>query len=304
MNCPSSSYKRNEMIMDYTNESIQHRVFQLAENSKDIIYQLQLLPRPAFIYISPSFEEILGKDAILKAKSESLNSFLRSFIHPDDIQAMYKRVKKANFSLPFIQRWQIERGDYIYMEEVTNPIYANGKLVGVEGVIRNVTKHIELHKQLLYQSSHDFMTDLYNRAFFDTMLVKYNSEINTSVAIILCDLDGLKYCNDQKGHDEGDQLIIEAANFLNKYTKENITVSRIGGDEFTIFMHDINEEDVVAFIEQIDKDLMAYNERTLRKLNISKGYAYTKSSKGKLFSLKMDADRAMYREKNQNKTFV
>ncbi|RID84099.1 GGDEF domain-containing protein [Peribacillus asahii] len=160
-----------------------------------------------------------------------------------------------------------------------------------------------LQKELLYNTSHDYMTKIYNRAYFEQEVSKYNEDIDVPVGMILCDLDELKYINDQVGHEAGDELIKSAAQFLNQYSNEHIIVSRIGGDEFTILMINIEESNVIQLMKQIDYELMKYNlEDNTLTLKISKGYAYTDSSLGNMRQLRITADKAMYQNKRLRKS--
>ncbi|PLT33923.1 diguanylate cyclase domain-containing protein [Bacillus sp. V5-8f] len=65
--------------------------------------------------------------------------------------------------------------------------------------------------------SHDALTDIFNREYFEQNKDKYNRCIDVPIGIILCDLDELKYNNDNFGHERGDLLIIETAKLLNRY---------------------------------------------------------------------------------------
>lgn len=160
-----------------------------------------------------------------------------------------------------------------------------------------------LQKELIYNTSHDYMTKIYNRAYFEQEVSKYNQDLDVPVGMILCDLDELKYINDQMGHEAGDELIKSAAQFLNQYSNEHIIVSRIGGDEFTILMINVEESNVIQLMKQIDYELMKYNlEDNTLTLKISKGYAYTDCSLGNMRQLRITADKAMYQNKRLRKS--
>lgn len=189
-------------------------------------------------------------------------------------------------------------------------MFAVGLIIGIivtslyhKEKVRTCMLQSSLQKELLYNTSHDYMTKIYNRTYFEQEVSKYNQDVDVPVGMILCDLDELKYINDQMGHEAGDELIKSAAQFLNQYSNEHIIVSRIGGDEFTILMIDIEESNVIQLMKQIDYELMKYNleDHTLT-LKISKGYAYTDSSLGNMRQLRITADKAMYQNKRLRKS--
>ena len=76
-----------------------------------------------------------------------------------------------------------------------------------------------------------------------------------SVSILLCDLDRFKVINDSRGHDAGDQVLVEVARRLGQL-KGDCGVYRLGGDEFVIVVADAAIEDVVAIAEQVVAELV------------------------------------------------
>lgn len=79
-------------------------------------------------------------------------------------------------------------------------MFEKGELIAIHGIIRNIDEKVKLQQDLEYRITHDALTNIYNREFFEQSMEKYNNHVNTSVAIILCDLDELKYLNDNHGH--------------------------------------------------------------------------------------------------------
>jgi diguanylate cyclase (GGDEF)-like protein len=131
----------------------------------------------------------------------------------------------------------------------------NSELVAIQGVLRNIDEKIKLQQDLEYRIHHDSLTHIYNREFFQKQMDKFDKQVDTSVGIILCDLDELKYMNDNFGHKEGDALIKEAAKVLNKFSSEKTIVARIGGDEFAILVADTNKEEVEKLLVDISKEI-------------------------------------------------
>lgn len=274
-------------------------LIKLIESSKDAIYHFEVKPERKFKYISPSLENIIGKDIIKRAFENPMLPFVT--IHPDDAETLEKKVSgKWDYSKPIIQRWKNDQGEYIWCEEYATPVYENGEFVGVQGFIRNINEKMLLQKDLEFQISHDPLTNIYNRGFFSKNMDKYNKEIDTSIGIIICDLDNLKVTNDTYGHKEGDALIQEAAGILERQCSKNSITSRIGGDEFAILITNVDRAKVVHIFQQITEDINLFNKNKKKiKISMSKGYAFSQHSIGMMDELFSEADQNMYIEKHK-----
>ncbi|WP_238885985.1 sensor domain-containing diguanylate cyclase [Clostridium sp. YIM B02551] len=289
--------KRNKKLKRIINQ--QKRILKLVQMSKDIIYCYQIKPEGKFTYLSPSIEKILGKNLVKSCYSDS--SIPLQLIHPDDIETIHKKISgEINFDKPIVQRWRNDKGKYIWFEEYATPIYRKGQLVAIQGIIRNIDDKIKFQESLEYKICHDSFTGLYNKEFFLRACEKYNRDINTRAAIIVCDLDNLKITNDTHGHMEGDNLIKETANILNKFSSKNIIVSRIGGDEFALLIVRKSQNFIKEIIEKINNELNYHHEQEVN-MNMSIGYAYTESSLGDMDALFRKADKNMYVIKNNKK---
>jgi len=136
------------------------------------------------------------------------------------------------------------------------------KCIGIIESGRDITAHVDtlekLNEQktrLDYQAHHDALTGLTNRILFEDRLniailkVKRNK---TKVAIFFIDLDKFKPINDKFGHKAGDFVLKTVAQRVQKMIRKEDTLSRIGGDEFTIIMENIiNVDDIIVLSEKI-----------------------------------------------------
>jgi len=89
---------------------------------------------------------------------------------------------------------------------------------------------------LRFLSTHDPLTGLYNRSYYEEELVRLGRGRAFPVSVIVADLDGLKDVNDTFGHEAGDGLLREAAEILRATFRAEDVVARIGGDEFAILL--------------------------------------------------------------------
>lgn len=152
-----------------------------------------------------------------------------------------------------------------------------------------------IEQELRYISAHDPLTNLLNRACFETELRRKQ---NGPIAIIICDVDGLKLINDSMGHQRGDTLLIGAADIIRQAAPMEAFSARIGGDEFAIILYGQGE----AQAEQICHTIRQLVEERSRlepeiPLSISTGYAVSADSSTDMANLFKEADDSMYREK-------
>jgi diguanylate cyclase (GGDEF)-like protein len=99
-----------------------------------------------------------------------------------------------------------------------------------------------LYERLAFQAQHDTLTGLPNRLLFQDQVqqaLQLARRHHTKAVIVWIDLDRYKQINDTLGHRAGDELLSEVARRLKSSLRESDTVARVGGDEFTVLVHDI-----------------------------------------------------------------
>ncbi|MBI5656153.1 MAG: diguanylate cyclase [Geobacter sp.] len=195
--------------------------------------------------------------------------------------------------------YEVDRGYGKRSLEVTvSPVKDSaGNIIAAIELTRDISERKEADGKLLYMSTHDLLTGLYNRAFFDEELTKLSRGRQYPVSIIVADLDGLKAVNDTLGHATGDRLIQMAAQVLSEAFRAEDVVSRIGGDEFAVLLPDTDDLAAQVAVERIRHCQNQMNESG-RGLNISMslGVATAKTKKELVSALKL-SDERMYRDK-------
>ncbi|MFJ8459986.1 diguanylate cyclase [Lysinibacillus xylanilyticus] len=278
-------------------------ILKLVEMSKDIIYYYELKPEYKHCYTTPSVDYFLGEGTLDILNSDPNMPF--KMVHPDDLVTINQKVMDgADYSKGIIQRFRGTNGIYRWFEEFTTPIYKNGELVAIQGVMRNIDEKVKLEQDLKYQITHDPLTNLYNRGYFEEKMNKYNKEVNTSISIMLCDLDELKYINDNFGHKQGDELICATAEILVNYFPQEAVVARIGGDEFVIIQAGITDAQICTNYEGLQSAIDIYSINHEMRINISIGYAVSEQSINKMEQLFVEADQKMYEQKRAKKQIV
>lgn len=169
-------------------------------------------------------------------------------------------------------------------------------------LIRDITERKEAEEQLQYLSTHDTLTGLHNRAYFESELTRLKTSDFFPVSIIVADLDGLKSANDTLGHDAGDQLIREAAKLLDSNFRIVDTVARIGGDEFAVLLPGMNEKMATEKVHRLKQlILLSQNDENLLNVSMSIGTA-TAHAADQLDEALKEADHRMYQDKFSRKT--
>jgi GGDEF domain-containing protein len=98
-------------------------------------------------------------------------------------------------------------------------------------VVRDITERKAREEALWFRSTHDELTGLYKRAFFEAEKDRLARSRQFPVGVIIADVDGLKATNDGQGHGAGDALLRKTAKILGESFRSEDVVARIGGEE-------------------------------------------------------------------------
>jgi diguanylate cyclase (GGDEF)-like protein/PAS domain S-box-containing protein len=108
--------------------------------------------------------------------------------------------------------------------------------------VSDITERKTTEEQLVFLSTHDSLTGLYSRSYFETEMARLQVSRMYPVSILMADADNLKETNDKLGHAAGDKLIIRAAQVLRMTFRPEDVVARIGGDEFAVLIPHTDHE--------------------------------------------------------------
>ena len=101
----------------------------------------------------------------------------------------------------------------------------------------------------------DVMTSLKNRNYLNYNIKTWEDNVIYPQAIVIIDLNNIKFINDNYGHEEGDEVIKKAASVLINNQQENTDIIRTDGNEFLIYMVGYDETKVIEFTRKLSKDL-------------------------------------------------
>lgn len=119
----------------------------------------------------------------------------------------------------------------------------------------DITGQKEMERQLRHMSTHDPLTGLFNRAFFEEELERLRKGNRFPVIVLIADVDGLKIVNDRRGHGAGDEHLKMAAGVLRGAFRADDVVARIGGDEFVVLLTEVEEREVEHAVERIRRTM-------------------------------------------------
>jgi len=177
---------------------------------------------------------------------------------------------------------------------------------GLVQVVRDITERKNLEETLRNSSLKDDLTGLFNRRGLLKQAAPYFDfarRQKENLLLLFIDLDGMKRINDEFGHNEGDNALINTAAILNRSFRSSDIIARLGGDEFTVLVTDLNasKEDAIA---RLNENLRAYNAVDTRghKLAFSIGVATLEPERMTCFEeLLEQADQAMYEQKRMKR---
>lgn len=175
----------------------------------------------------------------------------------------------------------------------------DNSVTGFLKVSQDITERKQYEESLQYLGTHDPLTGLFNRAYFDAELQRIESGREYPVSIVMADIDGLKGVNDSLGHGEGDRLIKGAAEVLLSAFRSSDVVARIGGDEFAVLLSRTDHDAVMAAIQRVKS---CETDRCLGEFarSLSLGAA-TAARPDELLETMKVADRIMYKDKAERK---
>ncbi len=192
-------------------------------------------------------------------------------------------LKEAYYSGEQLKGWETQfrhkNGKEIPVDCTLYALSVNGKQEGSVIAFRDISERKMMEEKLRWQATHDHLTGLYNRRYFETYLEKEIGNVNRTgimSALVYLDLDRFKYVNDTAGHEVGDKLLIDLSNELNKHLRRHDIAARIGGDEFALILKNVDEGMAVSIADEIRvslSNLRVHHEDKAYHVNASFGVA-------------------------------
>jgi diguanylate cyclase (GGDEF)-like protein/PAS domain S-box-containing protein len=165
----------------------------------------------------------------------------------------------------------------------------------------DITDRKRIEAELRHASTHDPLTGLYNRLYFEEEFQRVLTQRSWPVAILMADIDNLKAINDHYGHPAGDQTIRAAADLLRQALRRGDLVARMGGDEFMALIPNCDAAAVESLLRRINRLIDEYNQGLpIVPVEMSLGSAIA-SEPRELEPTRSLADADMYANKTRRK---
>ena len=216
----------------------------------------------------------------------------------------------SRFKLLSKEFGELEEDVQTLIKEIKAPIASSaGENIEIKGDHQMVSLRKKIH--ITQKEIQDFIAYIKKQAYVDALSEVGNRgsyvlkiqqiSLDSPFAVIIYDINGLKYINDNYGHDIGDKTIIAFSNIL-KDTFDEETIFRIGGDEFVVVLTDNDKGITLQIFDSVIKKIEKFNElkELPHELSVSKGVAFFDMKKDKSYSdVFIRADENMYEDKEE-----
>ena len=241
-------------------------------------------------------------------------------VAPYDISPQYQpdgrlSIEAAKEYIAAAERGEDQQFEWVHLTYDGIPTWFEIKLAPIEienkkyvyASWRNIQNRKEMQERLYHQANHDVLTGLANRNLFYDRLqhaIAHALRDKAQLVLFFIDLDMFKEINDSFGHDIGDLLLKEVAQRLKRNIRDEDTVARIGGDEFTIIMENVKNLNIVAqkaqnLLEEVAKPYI-FETHTFH-ISCSIGISVFPYDAQNLNDLVKYADTAMYKAKQEGR---
>lgn len=169
------------------------------------------------------------------------------------------------------------------------------------GKLDDISKQKEREEQLLFQSTRDGLTGIYNKTAFEYMMEE-TLKRGSRGSLYMIDIDNFKDVNDQYGHPAGDRILVKTGELLREIFRDSDLIGRVGGDEFVVYSE--SGDTKMKALRLLNGTADFSKEGELR-ISVSIGIASSTGNPDEEYQeLFSRADQAMYRAKQEGKNRI
>lgn len=207
------------------------------------------------------------------------------------------------------EMWNRKKNGEFYIENLSIMVIRNGEgqVVYYLGIFRDVSEERRHKQDLNHLTNYDQLTGLPNRRLLHERMrqaIRDSEDSGTSVAICCLDIDNFKAVNDERGHAEGDLLLVAFAQRLRDSLRKSDTMARREGDEFVLVFRNVDGlielQEVLGRIQRSLEKPFLMGEAMVR-FTASAGVTLYPADNSDPETLLRNAEYALYQAKSQGK---
>ena len=186
------------------------------------------------------------------------------------------------------------------------------RLISIKDILGKSLKSLKTHHSLQRMATIDALTNIFNRRFFsEHMLREFDraKRYNSSLSLIMIDIDHFKQYNDSNGHLAGDKVLTQVASLLKKNVRGSDVVARYGGEEFVVILPETGQINAAIVAEKVREAIEKYKFKNQESqpgenLTISLGLASVNEIVNDATELINNADIALYEAKKTGRNRI
>lgn len=290
---------------------LSHLEAELARQNRLVEHILLTSPNPIYIYDFQNEQLQISNRAPLTFLGYSAEQIaamsgdsLKALLHPDEKGRVFDHYEECLSArdgevLEIEFRLRHSYGDWYWVAVRETPFERSpdGRVTQILGMAEDITSNRMAQEKVSYLSTHDSLTGLYNRTYYQEELTRLERGRRFPVTVLIADIDDLKTVNETRGFAAGDLLIRNAGEVLASCFRVEDVVARIGGDEFGILLPEIAAISIDAIRIRIARRLEAFNlSHPNSLLHLSVGIASAEDKEG-LSEALAEAERRMHAQR-------
>jgi len=212
-----------------------------------------VLPKVVFTYMNDHFPELYGttRERLMSEESfwdivyedEKQRNQIKSKVEKDSQSGDPKQMQWHQ--IPIVKKGKIIK----YVSAYNLPIAHSDLQISL---VMDVTEQKMKEEEILNLSYQDFLTGIPNRRYLSVAFDDMEKNMLYPIGLMIMDLNGLKLINDAFGHEKGNQALCQVATVLKEVKREQDVIARIGGDEFTMLLPQINHDFMIQMKDKIE----------------------------------------------------
>jgi diguanylate cyclase (GGDEF)-like protein/PAS domain S-box-containing protein len=266
-------------------------------------------PTARIMAVNPAFTRITGYE--LAEVVDQDPRMMSSGRQPDSFHdAMWATLRSRGHWEGDVWNRRKDGSEYVVRLVVNAIRDSDGNITRLVALFSDITQQKRAEELIWRQANFDTLTGLPNRQLF---MDRLQQEIRRALrqkellALLFIDLDRFKEVNDTLGHNIGDALLVEAARRLRTRLRDSDTVSRLGGDEFTVILPGLRGQDdadrlAAGLLEVLSQPFRLQDEQVYVSASI--GMTFCPNDGRELALLLKQADQAMYAAKRAGRNRV